>query len=117
MLKGKHKHNNDFEAVRVGSAKVAPNNRLKEDLSNNEYVGMEPNHDGQALENVEDVSLDNRGEHLDVAYQNVKSRAKLKAVTLLRKLEPVSLILKRRGNRFRLHKMPECSWNQNVLGA
>ena len=32
---------------------VAPNNQLEEDLRNNEYVEVESNHDGQALENVE----------------------------------------------------------------
>ena len=46
--------------MRVGSAMVAPNNRLEEDLRNNEYVEVESNHDVQALENVENVQLGNR---------------------------------------------------------
>ena len=52
---------------------VAPNNWLEEDLRNNEYVEVEPNHDGQALENVENVSLGNRRNLLKVANQNDKS--------------------------------------------
>ena len=52
---------------------VAPNNQLEEDLRNNEYVEVESNHDGQALENVENVQLGNRWNHLEVANQNDKS--------------------------------------------
>ena len=74
---------------------VAPNNRLEEDLRNNEYVEVESNHDGQALESVDDVLLVNGGEHLEVVDQKDELRTKLKAMTLLRKLEPVYLMLKR----------------------
>ena len=74
---------------------MATHNLLDEDLSNSEDVGMESNHDGQALESVDDVLLVNGGEHLEVVDQKDELRTKLKSKTLMRKLEPVYLMLKR----------------------
>ena len=44
---------------------------------------------------MDDALLVNGGEHLEVVNQKDELRTKLKAMTLLRKLEPVYLMLKR----------------------